>query len=100
MPALSPLNRAFNQIPKRAEKQEGPQLHETFVDSGVVDVINTVDHQVNYGRRGTGKTHALSCLGSEASEFGDLALYVDLRTIGSASGLLDPQSAPIRPEAP
>ncbi|WP_406504109.1 hypothetical protein [Streptomyces sp. NBC_01602] len=97
--ALSPLNRAFNQIPKRAEKQEGPQLHETFVDSGVMDVINTVDHQVIYGRRGTGKTHALSYLGSEAAADGDLALYIDLRTIGSASGLLDPQSAPITERA-
>ncbi|MFJ8881007.1 hypothetical protein ACIREG_26780 [Streptomyces albidoflavus] len=99
MSALSPLNRAFNQIPKRAEKQEGPQLHETFVDSGVVDVINTIDHQVIYGRRGTGKTHALSYLGSEAAADGGLALYLDLRTIGSASGLLDPQSAPITERA-
>lgn len=99
MSALSPLNRAFNQIPKRAEKQEGPQLHETFVDSGVVDVINTVDHQVIYGRRGTGKTHALSYLGSEASANGDLALYIDLRTIGSAGGLFDPQSASVTERA-
>jgi len=99
MSALSPLNRAYNQIPKRAEKQEGPQLHETFVDSGVVDVINTVDHQVIYGRRGTGKTHALSYLGSEATGNGDLALYIDLRTIGSANGLFDPQSAPVTERA-
>ncbi|MEU6828686.1 hypothetical protein ABZ894_08520 [Nocardia beijingensis] len=99
MPALSPLNRAFNQIPKRAEKQEGPQLHETFVDSGVVDVINIIDHQVIYGRRGTGKTHALSYLGSEVALEGDLALYIDLRTIGSANGLLNPQSAPISERA-
>jgi Cdc6-like AAA superfamily ATPase len=76
MSALSPLNRAFNQIPKRAEKQEGPQLHETFVDSGVVDVINTIDHQVIYGRRGTGKTHALSYLGSEAAADGGLAANI------------------------
>ncbi|MEV7834561.1 hypothetical protein AB0P12_28625 [Streptomyces subrutilus] len=99
MSALSPLNRAFNQIPKRAEKQESPQLHETFVDSGVVDVTNTVDHQVIYGRRGTGKTHALSYLGSEVAANGDLALYIDLRTIGSANGLFDPQSAPITERA-
>lgn len=99
MPALSSLNRALNQIPKRAEKQEGTQLHETFVDSGVVDVINTVDHQVVYGRRGTGKTHALSYLGSEVAMKGDVALFIDLRTIGSATGLLDPQSAPISERA-
>ncbi len=35
MAALAPMNRALNQIPKRAEKREGPQLHETFVDSGI-----------------------------------------------------------------
>jgi hypothetical protein len=31
------MNRALNQIPKRAEKREGAQLHETFVDSGIAD---------------------------------------------------------------
>ncbi|MGQ4266430.1 hypothetical protein [Nocardiopsis changdeensis] len=99
MSALSPLNRAFNQIPKRAEKQEGPQLHETFVDSGVLDVINTVDHQVIYGRRGTGKTHALSYLGSEAAASGDLALYIDLRTIGSSGSLFEKDSIPVSERA-
>lgn len=82
------MNLALNQIPKRAEKQEGPQLHETFVDSGVADVLNSVDHQLLYGRRGTGKTHALSYLGSEVAVRGDIALYTDLRTIGSPDGVL------------
>lgn len=45
------------------------------------------------------KTHALSYLGSEATANGDLALFIDLRTIGSASGLFDPQSAPIAERA-
>jgi len=40
------MNRALNQIPKRAEKPEGAQLHETFVDSGIADVLDTLDHQV------------------------------------------------------
>jgi hypothetical protein len=91
--ALSPLNRALNQIPKRAEKQEGPQLHESFVDSGIADVLDTVDHQVLYGRRGTGKTHALSYLAAEAAGRGDIALNIDLRAIGSPDGVLDPESA-------
>ncbi|MEC3891832.1 ORC-CDC6 family AAA ATPase [Nocardiopsis sp. LDBS1602] len=99
MSALSPLNRAFNKIPKRAEKQESPQLHETFVDSGVLDVINTVDHQVIYGRRGTGKTHALSYLGSEAAANGDLSLYIDLRTIGSSGSLLNQETVSINERA-
>jgi hypothetical protein len=53
--ALTPLNRALNMVPRRAEKQEIEVLHATFVNSGVADVLDVVDHQVLYGRRGTGK---------------------------------------------
>ncbi len=96
MAALAPMNRALNQIPKRAEKREGPQLHETFVDSGIADVVNTLDSQVLNGRRGTGKTHALAYLESERRARNDLALRIDLRTIGSPDGVLDPSvSTPI-----
>ena len=91
--ALSALNRALNQIPKRAEKQEGPLLRESFVDSGIADVLDTVDHQVLYGRRGTGKTHALSYLAAEVSSRGDIALSIDLRAVGSPDGVFDPVSA-------
>src|ERR1700733_7503261 len=87
MPALSPLNRALNQIPRRAERQEGPQLHETFVDSGVADVLDMTDHQILYGRRGTGKTHAFGYLASEATSRGDIAISIDLRAAGSASSI-------------
>jgi hypothetical protein len=87
------MNRALNQVPKRAEKREGPHLHETFVDSGVADMLDTLDHQVLNGRRGTGKTHALAYLGSEGEGRGDLALNIDLRTVGSPDGVLDPTSA-------
>lgn len=90
---LSPINRALNQIPKRAEKREATQLYETFVNSGVADVLDTLDHQVLNGRRGTGKTHALSYLGSQRARHGDIALTIDLRTVGSPDGVLDPTSA-------
>ncbi len=90
MTGLTSMNRALNQIPKRAEKREGPQLHETFVDSGVADVVDTLDNQVLNGRRGTGKTHALAYLESERGARGDLALRIDLRTVGSPDGVLDP----------
>lgn len=90
MSRLSPINRALNQIPKRAEKREGPQLHETFVDSGIADVVDTLDSQVLNGRRGTGKTHALAYLASERRSRKDLAVRLDLRTVGSPDGVLDP----------
>lgn len=76
--ALSGMNRALNQIPKRAEQRQAERLRDTFVDSGVSAALEAVDHQVLYGRRGTGKTHALSYLRSEVSERGDLAVYADL----------------------
>ena len=90
--ALSPMNRALSKTAKRAEKQEGSQLHETFVDSGVADVLDAVDGQVLYGRRGTGKTHALTYLELEAVARGDIAVRMDLRTVGSPVGVMDPSS--------
>jgi hypothetical protein len=92
--ALSAMNRALNMVPKRAEKQEVPVLHATFVNSGVADILDVIDHQVLYGRRGTGKTHALSYLGSEVEARGDIALNIDLRTIGSPDGLLASDGTP------
>jgi hypothetical protein len=64
--SLSPLNRALSRIPRRAEQRVTSQLRDTFVDSGIASVLDMVDHQVLYGRRGTGKTHAVAYLGTEA----------------------------------
>lgn len=89
MPGLSLLNRALTKIPSRAEKRDMSELRDTFVDSGVADLLDMVDHQVLYGRRGTGKTHAVSYLVSEVNSRGDLALNIDLRTVGSTGGLLN-----------
>ena len=89
MPAggLSPINRALNLVPKRADQSQAHRLADTFVDSGVSAALEAIDHQVVYGRRGTGKTHALRFLEASAQAQGDTALYLDLRTIGSPAGL-------------
>lgn len=84
---LTSINRALNLIPKRAEQRQVDQLRETFVDSGVAAAVEAIDHQVLYGRRGTGKTHALRYLESELTARGDIAIYVDLRIVGSPEGL-------------
>ena len=60
--SISEFNRALRRIPKRAEKQEDPKLHETFFDSGIAEALDNFDNEILYGRRGTGKTHALSYL--------------------------------------
>jgi hypothetical protein len=87
MAALGDINRAFNQVPKRAEARATEQLRDTFVDSGVAAALESIDHQVLYGRRGTGKTHALRYLETVVESRGDVAVYLDLRTIGSPDGL-------------
>ncbi|WP_292989659.1 hypothetical protein [Mycobacterium sp.] len=51
--------------------------------------LESVDHQVLYGRRGTGKTHAFRYLAAIRGEAGDIGVYIDLRTIGSAEGIFD-----------
>jgi hypothetical protein len=91
---LSAINRALNLVPKRADQSQAQRLRDTFVDSGVSAALEAVDHQVVYGRRGTGKTHALRYLEAAAHHAGDMALYLDLRTIGSPAGLFGTGDVP------
>jgi hypothetical protein len=96
---LSQINRVLNQIPKRAEQRQTEQLRDTFVDSGVAAALEVVDHQALYGRRGTGKTHALRYLESEVRARGDIAIYADLRVVGSPEGLFMGESVPFTERA-
>lgn len=94
MAGLSAINRGFNKVPKRAEGRVSAQLRDTFVDSGVATALESIDNQVLYGRRGTGKTHAFSYLAATRAEEGDIGIYVDFRTVGSAEGLFDAERVP------
>lgn len=85
----SALNAALSKIPKRAESRGETELRDTFEDSGIASALDGVDHQVLYGRRGTGKTHALRYLTATKVGEGDVGIYVDLRTVGSAEGIFD-----------
>jgi hypothetical protein len=91
---LSAINRAFNLVPKRAEARQTERLRDTFVDSGVSAALEAIDHQVLYGRRGTGKTHALRYLETVVRSRDDIAFYADLRTIGSPEGLFAGDAVP------
>lgn len=57
------------------------------------------DHQILYGRRGTGKTHVLTYLCSEIKKKGNCPIYIDLRLIGSTGGLYSDESIPFRERA-
>lgn len=81
---------------RRAEASERSQLVETFVDAGpLFTLLSSVDHQIMYGRRGTGKTHALSYLVETKVLASEIAAYVDMRTVGSSGGIYADRSIPV-----
>src|SRR6266536_5061537 len=87
---------AFLRISRRAESAAPTTLVETFVDVGpLFTLLSSRDHQILYGRRGTGKTHALTYLRGRALERGDFAALIDLRTIGSTGGLYADETLPL-----
>ncbi|GGC71122.1 ORC-CDC6 family AAA ATPase [Chelatococcus reniformis] len=82
--ALISVHRAFIGFNKRAEKVSDQILGATFVDSEpLYELLSTTNNQVIYGRRGTGKTHALKYLAQDVSKSGVKAVYIDLRSVGS-----------------
>jgi hypothetical protein len=82
------LNSALMSIPSRSEKNEQAVLVDTFVEAGTLfKRLSTVDNQIIYGRRGTGKTHTLQYLASERSKMGEVATYTDLNSLGSAASV-------------
>lgn len=84
----SEINRAVLQLTRRAEANQPKELMETFVSAGpLLAKLATVDHQILYGRRGTGKTHVLQYLVEEHRKKRNMAVYVDLRTIGSNTAI-------------
>lgn len=92
----STLNEAFMRFTRRAEVVDRERLVETFVDAGpLMTLLSSLDHQVLFGRRGTGKTHALSYLTEQRVADGDAAVYVDLRRIGSTGGIYADPNVPL-----
>jgi hypothetical protein len=94
------INVALLRLTKRAETSEPRVLVSTFVDTGMLQTLLTSrDHQVIYGRRGTGKTHALMYLAETKRQAGDICVYVDMRTIGSSVGLFADDTIPVAERA-
>jgi hypothetical protein len=78
------LSRALIRAAKRAETSPESVLAEAFVPVGsLMAQLESGDHHVLFGRRGTGKTHLLRYLKQQKSADGCLAIYIDLRRIGS-----------------
>lgn len=100
MSDFTPINLAFMKMQRRAEMNDRAKLVSTFVDSGsLFTLLSSQDHQVIYGRRGTGKTHAFIYLAETVTKEGDIPIYIDMRNIGSSGGIYNDLSLPLRERA-
>lgn len=94
------INRTLLQIQRRSEKSTPEVLRGTFVDVGMLQaLLVSTDHQIIYGRRGTGKTHALNYLAETKRVAGDICIYIDMRTIGSSNGIYADEQVPLAERA-
>jgi len=94
------INTAFVGISRRAESVDRKTLVQTFVDLGpLIPVLSSKDHQVVYGRRGTGKTHALLYVIEQLKPDQAAPVYVDLRNMGSSGGIYADTQIPLTQRA-
>lgn len=94
------INRCFMRFSDRAERIDAQQITETFVSVGpLLDVLEATNNQLVYGRRGTGKTHALRYFKDHRNRRGDIALYVDCQNIGSNQSIYDDKELPLTERA-
>lgn len=87
------INRALIRLEKRADTVPDLHIRESFVEIGsLTDLLSTRNNQILLGRRGTGKTHTLRYLAELQRDSDDVAIYVDLRNVGSNSSVYADQS--------
>lgn len=85
------LQSAISRINQRSERQvDTGKLLGTYVDVGLLPQLKNTNHQIFYGRRGTGKTHVMKVLESSFLEDQTITVvYIDCRTLGSTSQFSD-----------
>jgi hypothetical protein len=58
-------------------------------------VVTSIDHQIIYGRRGTGKTHLLTKVKQTRKDTGEVAIQIDMRNLDSSGGIYADTSIPL-----
>ena len=73
----------------------------TYVDAGgLVSALKATDNGIVYGRRGTGKTHALLYLAETRRADGDFCIYLDVeQDLGSTEGIYGDTNLPLAERA-
>lgn len=92
---------ALQDMEKRAERASDEHVLSTYVDAGaLVGALNTRDNGIVYGRRGTGKTHALKYLAETEKRKDNFVVYIDMeKDLGSTEGLYGDPSLSISERA-
>ena len=85
------LQAAVSRINQRSERQSDiGKLVGTYVDVGLLPQLRNTNHQIFYGRRGTGKTHVMKVLESSLAQDPHVTVvYIDCRTLGSTTQFSD-----------
>jgi len=85
------VRHAVSVMAERAEREpDKNQLFATFVDPGLTEQLHNTNHQIIYGRRGTGKTHVMQVLFQNATDWPRrIAMYVDMRRLGTSGAYED-----------
>lgn len=102
MPTTETLLQALQQIERRAERTpDEDQILRTYVESKtLVAALGARDNGVLFGRRGTGKTHALRYLAERERSKGNFALFVDVdKMLGSTTGIYADSDMPVHQRA-
>ncbi|MEW2163358.1 hypothetical protein AB0912_10205 [Streptomyces sp. NPDC007084] len=88
------LLKALQGVEKRTERVSDEHVVATYVDSGgLSDALANRDNGIIYGRRGTGKTHALKYLEQTEAADGAFVVYIDVeRDLGSTEGIYSDSS--------
>ena len=88
------LLKALQEVEKRAERVSDQHVLATYVDAGpLINALTSRDNGVVFGRRGTGKTHALKYLAETERNKGNFVVYVDMeQDTGSTEGRYVDQS--------
>src|SRR5947207_9509406 len=83
------LNTLIVKVARRAENVPAEVLRDAFVPMpSLMAHLESPEHHVLFGRRGTGKTHVLRFLQDKMTADGALAVYLDLRKIGSSDDIV------------
>lgn len=96
------LLEALQDIEKRAERaSDAEHVMATYVDEGgLVSALGATDNGIVYGRRGTGKTHALLYLAESKRSDGHFCIYLDVeQDLGSTEGLYADANLPLTERA-